>query len=73
MMLTIPIEALPLLRNEHAICHVESFANYVIRHSRGGLVVVRCGKEILLIPEETWARVEADVRGILAEREVRSS
>lgn len=70
-MITIPKEALPLLKGDYAICHVEGFASFIVSHSRGGLVAVHCGKEVLLIPAELWARVEADVRGILAELEAK--
>lgn len=63
----IPTEALPLLGGDCAVCYVESFARYIARHSRGGLVVASCGKEWLLVPAEVWAKAEADVRGIAAE------
>lgn len=64
----IPKEALPLL-GRHFALYTEAIAVGIAAHSRGGLVVARCGKEWLLIPAEQWAKVEADVRGLMAEVE----
>ena len=65
--LTIPNEALPLLRGAYARCYEEEFARFVAAHARGGLVAVRQGSSFVLVPSEVWARVSADVAGIVRE------
>lgn len=66
--LAIPTEALKLL-GRHFALYTEAIARGIAAHSRGGLVVVRCEKEWLLIPAEQWDTVEPDVRGLIAEVE----
>lgn len=69
---SVPKEALPLL-GEFATCYNQPYADYIVRHSRGGLVAVQCDKETLLVPSAVWARVREDVAGIAAEVAARAN
>jgi len=72
--LTIPAQAMQLLRDDYVRCLDLDFAAFVERHSRGGLIVVQPLRKSgapestwLLIPAARWATIAADVAGIIAE------
>lgn len=74
MIHTLPIEARPLLKEgEYAICYAPGFAKWIARNSGGHLVAAQSGQEIWLVKTEAWVRIQADVQGIVAEVEARTS